>query len=77
MAYIAALIIHRYAMLGVLDERKASPSAKWASSKPRDDNEPKLMQGALCNEVRQPLGDPQGRLRLLHRLRSRGNLRLM
>ena len=50
VAYIAALIIHRYAMLGVLDERGFPKREMGILEAPRDDNEPKLMQGALCNE---------------------------
>ena len=50
VAYIAALIIHRYAMLGVLDEKGYPKREMGILEAPRDDNEPKLMQGALCNE---------------------------
>ncbi|HMV18186.1 MAG TPA: adenosylcobalamin-dependent ribonucleoside-diphosphate reductase [Zoogloea sp.] len=50
VAYMAALIIHRYAMLGVLDEAGYPTREMGILEAPRDDNEPKLMQGALCNE---------------------------
>ena len=50
VAYVAALIIHRYAMLGVLDEAGYPTREMGILEAPRDDNEPKLMQGALCNE---------------------------
>ncbi|HNK18207.1 MAG TPA: adenosylcobalamin-dependent ribonucleoside-diphosphate reductase, partial [Piscinibacter sp.] len=50
VAYLAQLIIHRYAMLGVLDERGYPTREMGILESPRDDNEPKLMQGALCNE---------------------------
>ncbi len=50
MAYLAQLIIHRYAMLGVLDERGYPTREMGILESPRDDNEPKLMQGALCTE---------------------------
>ncbi|HQX05717.1 MAG TPA: adenosylcobalamin-dependent ribonucleoside-diphosphate reductase [Zoogloea sp.] len=50
VAYLAALIIHRYAMLGVLDEAGYPTREMGILESPRDDNEPKLMQGALCNE---------------------------
>ena len=37
VAYLARLIIHRYAMLGVLDEAAASRCARWACwSRPGD-----------------------------------------
>lgn len=50
VAYMAALIIHRYAMLGVLDESGYPTREMGILESPRDDNEPKLMQGALCGE---------------------------
>jgi len=50
VAYLAALIIHRYAMLGVLDEAGYPTREMGILEAPRDDNEPKLMQGALCGE---------------------------
>jgi hypothetical protein len=74
VAYLARLIIHRYAMLGVLDEEGfplremgvlASPSGA-----PR---RPRRHRGAAGRQalpgMRQRHHDPQGRLRLLHRLR--------
>ncbi len=50
VAYMAQLIIHRYAMLGVLDEQGYPTREMGILEAPRDDNEPKLMQGALCTE---------------------------
>tara|TARA_R110001583_G_scaffold24563_2_gene89763 strand:+ start:6740 stop:9634 length:2895 start_codon:yes stop_codon:yes gene_type:complete len=50
VAYIAQLMIHRYAMLGVLDEKGFPTREMGILETPRDDNEPKLMQGALCKE---------------------------
>jgi len=50
VAYLAALIIHRYAMLGVLDEAGYPTREMGILEAPRDDNEPRLMQGALCGE---------------------------
>ena len=50
VAYVAALIIHRYAMLGVLDEAGYPTREMGILEAPRDTNAPKLMQGALCNE---------------------------
>ena len=50
VAYLAQLIIHRYAMLGVLDEKGYPTREMGILESPRDDSEPKLMQGALCSE---------------------------
>jgi ribonucleoside-diphosphate reductase alpha chain len=50
VAYVAALIIHRYAMLGVLDEAGYPTREMGILEAPRDTNAPKVMQGALCNE---------------------------
>ena len=50
VAYVARLIIHRYAMLGILDEDGYPTREMGILEAPRGDDEPKLMQGALCNE---------------------------
>ena len=50
VAYMAALIIHRYAMLGVLDEAGYPTREMGILEAPRDTSEPKVMQGALCSE---------------------------
>ncbi|MDR0702108.1 MAG: adenosylcobalamin-dependent ribonucleoside-diphosphate reductase [Azoarcus sp.] len=50
VAYIARLIIHRYAMLGVLDERGYPVAEMGILESPRDDKEPGVMHGALCGE---------------------------
>ena len=50
VAYMAQLIIHRYAMLGVLDDKGYPMREMGILEVPRDANEPKLMQGGLCNE---------------------------
>ncbi len=50
IAYVARLIIHRYAMLGVLDEKGYPMREMGILEAPRDDSDPRLMQGALCNE---------------------------
>ena len=50
VAYIARLIIHRYAMLGVLDERGFPVAEMGILESPRDDSDPRLMHGALCKE---------------------------
>ncbi len=50
VAYLAQLTIHRYAMLGVLDERGYPVQEMGILEAPRDNNEPQLMQGSLCPE---------------------------
>ena len=50
VAYIAALMIHRYAMLGVLDDKGYPRREMGILEAPRSENEPKLMQGGMCNE---------------------------
>ena len=50
VAYIARLIIHRYAMLGLLDEKGYPVAEMGILESPRDENEPKVMHGALCKE---------------------------
>ncbi|QDF96623.1 ribonucleoside-diphosphate reductase, adenosylcobalamin-dependent [Azoarcus sp. DD4] len=50
VAYMAQLIIHRYAMLGVLDEKGYPMREMGILEAPRDESEPKLMQGSLCKE---------------------------
>jgi len=50
VAYIARLIIHRYAMLGVLDENGYPTREMGILEAPRESGEPKLMAGSLCGE---------------------------
>ena len=50
VAYIARLIIHRYAMLGILDENGYPTREMGILETPREKGEPKVMQGALCGE---------------------------
>jgi ribonucleoside-diphosphate reductase alpha chain len=50
VAYIARLIIHRYAMLGVLDEKGYPRREMGLLEVPRDEVEHNIMQGALCGE---------------------------
>jgi len=50
VAYLARLIIHRYAMLGVLDEEGYPTREMGILETPREKDEPKLMQGAICPE---------------------------
>ncbi|HTP26637.1 MAG TPA: hypothetical protein VMK12_13415, partial [Anaeromyxobacteraceae bacterium] len=46
IAYLARLVIHRYAMLGVLDERGYPTREMGILETPRDEGEPALMKGA-------------------------------
>ncbi|HXN15448.1 MAG TPA: adenosylcobalamin-dependent ribonucleoside-diphosphate reductase [Usitatibacter sp.] len=50
VAYLARLVIHRYAMLGVLDERGYPTREMGILEAPRDEQEPALMKGARCRE---------------------------
>jgi ribonucleoside-diphosphate reductase alpha chain len=50
VAYVARLIIHRYAMLHVLDEQGFPTREMGILDVPREASEPKVMQGGLCNE---------------------------
>ncbi|MBI4754912.1 MAG: ribonucleoside-diphosphate reductase, adenosylcobalamin-dependent [Betaproteobacteria bacterium] len=50
VAYLARLIIHRYAMLGVLDENGYPTREMGILEAPRSADEPRLMQGGLCSE---------------------------
>ncbi len=50
VAYIARLVIHRYAMLGVLNEAGLPCESMGILGDPRSDNEQLLMDGSLCTE---------------------------
>jgi ribonucleoside-diphosphate reductase alpha chain len=50
VAYLARLVIHRYAMLGVLDERGYPTREMGILEAPRGEAEPALMKGARCRE---------------------------
>ena len=50
VAYVARLVIHRYAMLGVLDENGYPMREMGLLETPREHDEPKVMQGAACPE---------------------------
>ena len=50
VAYMARLIIHRYAMLGILDESGMPLQSMGVLSAPRAAHESQLMEGALCPE---------------------------
>ena len=80
IAYLAQLMIHRYAMLGILTEQGypvehagilAVPATELAHS-----GELKTLPGKEVPGMRQQGADPQGRLRLLFHLRVYGRVRL-
>ena len=50
VAYVAQLLIHRYAMLGVLDESGFPTREMGVLEAPRGERAPRVMQGALCGE---------------------------
>jgi len=50
VAYIARLIMHRYAMLGILDENGYPTREMGILETPREKGAAKVMQGALCAE---------------------------
>ncbi|HMM73043.1 MAG TPA: ribonucleoside-diphosphate reductase, adenosylcobalamin-dependent, partial [Rhodocyclaceae bacterium] len=50
VAYIARLLIHRHAMLGVLDEQGYPVREMGILEAPRKASEPKLVAGAQCSE---------------------------
>ena len=50
VAYLARLVIHRYSMLGVLDENGFPRQEMGILETPRRGDEPALMKGAKCGE---------------------------
>ncbi len=50
VSYVARLILHRYAMLGILDENGYPKREMGILEAPREPSAPKIMQGALCKE---------------------------
>jgi len=50
VAYMAQLMIHRYAMLGVLDEKGYPTREMGILEAPREESDPQVMQGSLCSE---------------------------
>jgi ribonucleoside-diphosphate reductase alpha chain len=50
VAYVARLILHRYAMLGILDENGAPRTQMGILATPERGTEPKVMKGARCPE---------------------------
>ena len=79
VAYIARLVIHRYAMLGVLDEEglplREMGILRRPPTRPRRGGGRADGRRALPR-MRQRDADPQGRLRVLHRLRLRRGVRV-
>jgi ribonucleoside-diphosphate reductase alpha chain len=51
VAYLARLVIHRYAMLGILDERGYPTREMGVLEAPRGDEEPAVMKGARFREL--------------------------
>ena len=82
VAYVARLIIHRYAMLGVLDERGYPVSEmgvlRDAARTIARSSAPTLSRpaGQAVRGMRKRGGDQQGRLRVLHGVRCHRRLRL-
>jgi ribonucleoside-diphosphate reductase alpha chain len=50
VAYVARLILHRYAMLGILDENGAPLTQMGILATPERGTEPKVMKGSRCPE---------------------------
>ncbi|MFO0440593.1 MAG: adenosylcobalamin-dependent ribonucleoside-diphosphate reductase [Betaproteobacteria bacterium] len=50
VAYVAQLILHRYAMLGILDESGAPLTQMGILATPERGTEPKVMKGSRCPE---------------------------
>jgi ribonucleoside-diphosphate reductase alpha chain len=50
ISYLARLILHRYAMLGILDERGYPTREMGILEAPRGEEEPAVMKGARCRE---------------------------
>jgi ribonucleoside-diphosphate reductase alpha chain len=50
VAYLARLMIHRYAMLGVLDESGYPTRSMGILEAPRGEDAGRIMQGMLCGE---------------------------
>jgi len=50
VAYLARLIVHRYSMLGVLDEAGYPTREMGILESPREPGQPGVQQGALCGE---------------------------
>ena len=77
VAYLARLVIHRYAMLGVLNE-DGYPlrTMGGARHRRRTRRDQPLARRPRVPRMRQRDRDPQGRVRFLHGVRGRGAVRL-
>jgi ribonucleoside-diphosphate reductase alpha chain len=76
VAYLAQLIIHRYAMLGILDEN-GLPRQQMGILQRRQAARPrKPTAGKAVRGVREPDDDPEGWLRFLYGLWGGGELRV-
>jgi ribonucleoside-diphosphate reductase alpha chain len=76
VAYLAQLIIHRYAMLGILDENGLPLQQMGILQSPAGSTAATANRRQAVRRVRQPDDDPQGRLRFLYGLRGGGELRV-
>ena len=80
VAYLARLVIHRYAMLGVFDENGFPLREMGVLASPQQRSEGLAAAAAsrpAVPRVRQRQHDRQGRLRFLHRLRLRRAVRMI
>jgi ribonucleoside-diphosphate reductase alpha chain len=50
VAYVASLILHRYAMLGILDANGAPLTQMGILEAPERGTEPRVMKGSRCPE---------------------------
>ena len=50
VAYLARLIVHRYSMLGILDEHGFRVREMGILTAPRETGAPRVQAGGLCNE---------------------------
>jgi ribonucleoside-diphosphate reductase alpha chain len=50
VAYLARLIIHRYSMLGILDEKGFPRREMGIMETPRDEGQPSIVSGTRCIE---------------------------
>ena len=76
VSYLARLILHRYAMLGILDERGIPVQQMGILETPEKKGQAPDHARRPLPRVRQQHHDPQRRLRLLHRVRVRGGVRV-
>ncbi len=77
VAYLARLVMHRYALLGVLDENGYPTREMGILEAPRESGDSEAHAGRAVLGVRQLHRDQEGRLRLLHGVRGGGDLRVV